>query len=650
MNWRIGAALLLLITGSTTAARQTDEENAMSKPIVAQTALERQQALWKPTHSPAAEAWLNKYREETRGKPLDPRRFIGTPSGLSHRDIHSVINDRSLGERFFEVHCDLLEPDKSVYIDPVFGDLHGQRRIRAWLVPIMSGQGSEASFDPIFPAVFMDDGEGGTSIDEWQLMQPLDGKWTPIVRGVSVRRYRDGWIRDAVDFFDTSPIRAGLAALSAEGKRVPTLPSWPRVETKVWKLPPAAKFGPGIKTWEARRAERSSGGLITETSGLSNRELHQLIFEGPRRADFDAMVLDLMHPTASIYVDPIFGEIRGQAAIRAWLADIMGKVGNIEFELLQKPVFDGDMSYSEWRQVAVLPNGDRVVMTRGSSIRRYKDGWIIYAADYFDTAPFMDPAIRESSKAAGSTITLEDVLRYRPDLAPAPVATPSLRGVTDILGLTGKTLTLAGTDAPAPADPQSTRVRAAVIRAAIEEIERSGKADISIRRISRAAGVSHNAPYFYFADKQALLMAVAAEGLWRLVDTMEESANGAADPGERHQRLGVGFVKFGLANPGLFRLMGNREITGTNPSRDLLQASIAAAQLFGASVSDVVGRRAGEFIDPKLAAIAGWAMMQGLTSLLIEEQLIPEIIGSTTGESVAEQIAGLFTGLLSGRT
>ena len=142
-------------------------------------------------------------------------------------------------------------------------------------------------------------------------------------------------------------------------------------------------------------------------------------------------------------------------------------------------------------------------------------------------------------------------------------------------------------------------------------------------------------------------MAVATQGLWTLINTMEESARDADGPADRHRKLGVGFVRFGLANPGLFRLIGNREVVGSSPSRDLTQATIAAAQLLGTAVSDLLATHTGDFIDPRLAAVTGWSMVHGITTLLINQQLIPEILGATSGEEVAEQVTGLFTAMLS---
>ena len=129
--------------------------------------------------------------------------------------------------------------------------------------------------------------------------------------------------------------------------------------------------------------------------------------------DFNADA-DQFHPTESVYHDPIFGEIRGREAIRTWLVDIMGKVGNMTFEPLGPMLDDGITSVQGWQQMAIQPDGARAFMTRGTSVRRRgADGSIAYAADYFDTASLLDPDVQTAAIAAGSTVSADDIARYR---------------------------------------------------------------------------------------------------------------------------------------------------------------------------------------------------------------------------------------------
>jgi hypothetical protein len=63
--------------------------------------------------------------------------------------------------------------------------------------------------------------------------------------------------------------------------------------------------------------------------------------------------------------------------------------------------------------MGVSADGDALPMMRGTSVRRFVDGWITYAADYFDTAVLADPAVAIAGRAAGSTLGPDDIARYR---------------------------------------------------------------------------------------------------------------------------------------------------------------------------------------------------------------------------------------------
>jgi ketosteroid isomerase-like protein len=94
-----------------------------------------------------------------------------------------------------------------------------------------------------------------------------------------------------------------------------------------------------------------------------------------------------------VYHDPVAGEVRGREAIRAWLTETMATMGDVVFEPLGPELDNGDVSVREWQQMAVQPDGSRVFMARGTSVRRRRDGQIVYAADYYDTASLTDPAV-----------------------------------------------------------------------------------------------------------------------------------------------------------------------------------------------------------------------------------------------------------------
>ena len=65
-------------------------------------------------------------------------------------------------------------------------------------------------------------------------------------------------------------------------------------------------------------------------------------------------------------------------------------------------------------------------------------------------------------------------------------------------------------------------LRPALVEAAVELARVSGPDGVVLREVARQTGVSHNAAYRHFADRDELLAEVAALGMSRLADAMEE--------------------------------------------------------------------------------------------------------------------------------
>src|SRR5690349_9700618 len=89
-------------------------------------------------------------------------------------------------------------------------------------------------------------------------------------------------------------------------------------------------------------------------------------------------------------------------------------------------------------------------------------------------------------------------------------------------------------------------LRPALLRAAGKMLEKQGPAGVSLREASRRAGVSHAAPYRHFADREALLAELAAEGFEMLAEALR---------GHAGRDMGEAYVRFALEHPQRFRLM-----------------------------------------------------------------------------------------------
>ncbi len=373
------------------------------------------------TYSPAQEAFVSSYMSERRGqdKPLD--RVVSEPCGLSPAEMMSVLAHPGLEDRGLEVMADFMHPADAMYFDAIFGAQYGQQAIRAWLLPTMA-EISFIEFRPQRPSVLIDAGDETVMIDEWMMVATIEGNEIPLSPGISVRRFRDGWISWVADIYDTTTSRTPPPADMAlpEGMPEPApLPDYPEMNWPTLSLAPQAPLSTAARAWaDARVQAHQSGGdlALDRPSTLSADDLHAL-HNHPTLGRAWNLVADLMHPTDSVYIDPIFGRFEGQAAIRSWMTDIMGKIGSIDFEPISEIYWNGETSLQLWKQVAPTPDGKQQEMTWGVSVRQFKDGWLVYCADYFDAVSLQKPEVQAAGQAAGSIITPEDILRYRPELA-----------------------------------------------------------------------------------------------------------------------------------------------------------------------------------------------------------------------------------------
>jgi len=98
-------------------------------------------------------------------------------------------------------------------------------------------------------------------------------------------------------------------------------------------------------------------------------------------------------------------------------------------------------------------------------------------------------------------------------------------------------------------------LREALLGAAIRLIAEVGPTAFTLREVARRAGVSHNAPYRHFRDRDDLMAAVAAQGFRELTRAMIEAAAPKSDPLDRLKHAGLGYVTFALRRAEHFTVM-----------------------------------------------------------------------------------------------
>jgi AcrR family transcriptional regulator len=163
-------------------------------------------------------------------------------------------------------------------------------------------------------------------------------------------------------------------------------------------------------------------------------------------------------------------------------------------------------------------------------------------------------------------------------------------------------------------------LRRALLAAAQELVRELGPAGLTLREAARRAGVTHAAPYRHFADKGALLAAVAERGFRELHAQLERAAGGLVASAAIHA-IGLAYVHFARENPSTFRVMFAAELGDKRRYPGLLAEDQAVFDLLRAAIQ--AAQRAAELPagDPVRMGMVAWSMLHGVAALAVDGQL-----------------------------
>lgn len=179
-------------------------------------------------------------------------------------------------------------------------------------------------------------------------------------------------------------------------------------------------------------------------------------------------------------------------------------------------------------------------------------------------------------------------------------------------------------------------LKVALIRAAREQLGAGGVGSLKLRGLARAVGVTHPAAYRHFADKEALLEAVAQQGFDELADALHRAAERSEEGLEPTLRaLADAYLDFALRNPELTRVMFALIPADARIQNEALyRASKRAYIALTASVETLSG-------DTLVDSAVVWATLHGLAKLTIEKQ-IPKLVDLEERNRVVARAVGIL--------
>ena len=181
-------------------------------------------------------------------------------------------------------------------------------------------------------------------------------------------------------------------------------------------------------------------------------------------------------------------------------------------------------------------------------------------------------------------------------------------------------------------------LRSELLRTSRELLDEAGPSALSMREVARRAGCTHQAPYHYFANREAILAALACEGFDELADRLAVAHDGLGSA-DLHAVLvasGNAYVEFALRRPGVFRVMFRPDVCDPERFPEVVQAGQRARRELARLAKAVMGD--GAQVE---AEVLIWSGVHGLASLLLDGPLAGEFSSTEDRIDFARGVVGL---------
>jgi AcrR family transcriptional regulator len=166
-------------------------------------------------------------------------------------------------------------------------------------------------------------------------------------------------------------------------------------------------------------------------------------------------------------------------------------------------------------------------------------------------------------------------------------------------------------------------LKKALIEAALALLQKEGYQSLSLRKVSKMAGVSQSAPYRHYTDLESLTADIAAEGFKLLTEKLTKVKRSFSRlPLLQFRESGVSYVEFALKNPDLFQIMYGNQIPNHSKYESLIAAEEETFHVLIDIISDCQTAGILTTQDVKKTSMAAWTMVHGIAVLLLGKQVM----------------------------
>ena len=168
-------------------------------------------------------------------------------------------------------------------------------------------------------------------------------------------------------------------------------------------------------------------------------------------------------------------------------------------------------------------------------------------------------------------------------------------------------------------------LRERVLNASVELIEEAGLGALSMREVARRAGVSHQAPYHHFADREAILAAVAERGFEMLALRLDQARQQSSGATHAIELAGIAYIRFACEHSAYFRIMFRPELVTLSDHHELDCCADKAFAHVPAMVLDCMKAGLPEDMGLETMVALLWSLVHGFACLLIDGPLLEKL-------------------------
>ena len=192
-------------------------------------------------------------------------------------------------------------------------------------------------------------------------------------------------------------------------------------------------------------------------------------------------------------------------------------------------------------------------------------------------------------------------------------------------------------------------LRDALLAEAIRVIEAQGVENVSIRQLAKNLGVSAAAPFRHFADRTALLTAVAEQATENLSQAVGAALAQAAAQSPWQQLLCIGeaYLGWARAHPSHFLVVSDRRLIDYEASATLRMRNEAIRQRMRQLLAQATGLGARQGVQPEVCVLMLRAMVYGLARMQADGQLQEWLPPGMTEQAAQNQSLQGLIALLS---